>query len=417
MTDFKVPAGETLEIDLRRKRKPKEQPVKRDDERQGGVSAEGDPTRYVFRDHPQIIFLDLGTRLRSVPASEWKGDRSRAAEEVSQPVVRDDYFDEYVEIEYERAAPVRLASPTLSEVNTLDRRLLGSRALGGTDALDPLGQTPANRTGRQLYNCMPLLHDARWLYAVIGVNDKSFKLSADEGERPREWERRGEAAGDSQEQWNELNLEALIPFGSGLLKPKGTVKSLRVVAGDFSSHGLQRAVGAYEEFDTEDNANFKVTSEASFDAATVPLKLSNGAPIRVYLKPRFLRYELTTSNLLAPLRWDGRVPVYPDLFVFRGASTQPEVDSRAMCAVRRSPIGSAYYDANPPDEGTVGFLSWPSFTADSVPPTLTPAGALAAILAQGSKVYYVWRRTARALDFAHDENPYAGGVILDTPCP
>lgn len=388
-----------------------------DQSRRGLLPADEDDNPYTFREKPQITFLDLGTRLRSGPGALWKGDRYRAAAEVSSPTVRDDYFDEYVEIEYERAAPVVLASPTLSEVQALDRRLLGSRAPSGTDALDPLGQTPANVTGRRLYNCMPLVFDSHWLYVTVGVSEKFYKLSADEGERPDEWERREHESLDSHERWNELNLAADVSFGSGLLKPKGAVKSLRAVAGDYSSVGVARAVGAYEEFDTEDDANFKVTSEASFDADAVAPNWSSGAQVRVYLKPRFLRYELMTSDPLAPFRWDGRVPVYPDLYIFRGASSQADVNSRAMCAVRRSPLASAWLDSNPPGAGDEAVLVWPAFSAGSVPPTLTPAGALAAVIAQGDKVFYVWRKTARALDFAHDQNPYAGGLLLDTPCP
>ncbi|HEV2861107.1 MAG TPA: hypothetical protein VGX48_08885 [Pyrinomonadaceae bacterium] len=412
---FKVPPGSTLDVTLgrkRRKARPQAPPAR--DER-GIIPVESNPTRYVFRGKPSIIFLDLGTRLRSVAAASWTGGRYRPASETTAPARDDTKFDEYVELEYERAAPAQLATPTLAEFQALDARLIGSRAPGSSDTLDPLSTTAANVTARALYNCMPLPHDGRWLYATVGVGGELFKLSADEGERPDEWKAREAAAADADERWNELNLAAGVAHGSGVLKAKGPVGRLRVVAGDYSEHGLARAVGAYEEFDTADEANFKVTSESSFSADAVPLSLAGSADVRVYLKPRMLRYELSTGAG-GVFRWDGRVPVYPDLYIFRNASSQEDLNRRAMCAMRRSPLASAHYDANPPPSGQTAFLRWPSFTAADVPPVLTVAGALCCVIAQGVKVFFVWRKTARALDFGEDKNPYSGGVLLDTPC-
>ncbi|HLM58903.1 MAG TPA: hypothetical protein VK422_22560 [Pyrinomonadaceae bacterium] len=418
MTDFKLPGGSTLDVTLgRKRRKARPQAPSARDER-GIIPVESNPTRYVFRGKPSIIFLDLGTRLRSVAAASWSGGRYRPASETTAPARDDTKFDEYVELEYERAAPAQLATPTLAEFQALDARLLGSRAPGSSDTLDPLSTTEANVTGRKLYNCMPLPHAGRWLYATAGVGDDLYKLQTaeqeGEAEGAPEWKRREAAEADADEQWNGQNLAADVAHGSGVLKVKGSVQRLRIVVGDYSEHGLPRAVGAYEEFDTGDGANFKVTSEPSYSADAVSPSLAGAGEVRVYLKPRLLRYELATGG--GVFRWDGRVSVYPDLFLFRNALDQPAVNRRAMCGVRRSPLASAYYDANPPPPGESAALIIPSFSAVNVPPSLSVAGALAAVVAKGNKVYYVWRKTARSLNFASDQNPYNGLILLDTPC-
>lgn len=421
---YEVKPGGTFSVTLKRKGR-EEKPARRPAPPSGLVGPDEPESRYVFRGTPQIIFLDLGTRLRSIPAADWTGDRYRAAADASSPVTRDDYFDEYVEMVYERAAPVQLAAPTLAEVQALDARLLGSRAPGSTDTLDPLGTTPANVTKRKLFNCMPLPQGSFWLYTTVGVGDKLTKLSTDEGqgavadEHPAEWTRRKPQATDARERWNSRNLSADVAAGTGILKVKGAIKRLRVVAGDFSAHGLPRAVGAYEEFDTDDSTNFKITTEPRSDAPAAALKLASSSPVRVYLKPRLVRRVLSaldTPFSTFGFMWDGRVPVYPDLWLIRNISSVEDVNARAMCALRRSPLASAYYDEHPPPSGHAPYLSFPSFIAGQLPPILTPAGALSAVVAQGSKVFYVWRSLAREIDFGVDGNPFVGAYPLDTPC-
>lgn len=63
MTEFKVPPGSTLNVDLRRKQKPKAQAPARKEDETGLITAEGDLTRYVFRDEDSVIICDLGARL------------------------------------------------------------------------------------------------------------------------------------------------------------------------------------------------------------------------------------------------------------------------------------------------------------------------------------------------------------------
>ena len=119
----KVPPGSTVSIRLRRKRKPAPSACPSAPEPERGILPVDDETpRYLRR--PQttsIIFLDLATRLRSVPPTIFTGNRIRLSTDTESPQRNDEFYNEYVEQVYElpRTPATRLTLYTQEQIAQL----------------------------------------------------------------------------------------------------------------------------------------------------------------------------------------------------------------------------------------------------------------------------------------------------------
>jgi hypothetical protein len=452
MSDFKLPPGSALNINLRRKprRKRKGAPEATPGAKKGILPVDEETPRYIRRRNLTITFLDLGTRLRSVADSSFDELRYRPRADTAAPVRNDERTNEYVEIDYtspgqisvnfDGGVPYGRLSLTTSQLNDLQSLLLG---LPG-DSLDPFGSTEANVTGRKLTHCMPLPY-GNLLNLNAFINERHYLCGLASvipaEEIPQEdldrWELRKGKADEDEERWNphnlaQWNLAGLPLTREGQLKPKGAV-----------GHGLRIVTAylhTYEPFDTDDAVNFKVTSEPSFDADAVLFKFS-GSPHRVYLRPRLVMH---TPDMALPytsasnpdqtfylpsgaamwaddlFAWAGRFPVYP----------QFPLHSPLLSSFDR-PVFEAYYSRSPHataahDRIKALVLSLPSETrelfgipADGVyagtpdrqgaaqvreetDPASTPFGArlsysmtglLVGVIARGASRFYVWRKT------------------------
>jgi hypothetical protein len=428
--ETKIPPGGKVEITLRRKRKPSPKAARTADAR-GIVPVDDETPRYLRRGQVEIVYLDLATRLRSVPPTTFTGNRIRLASDTGAPARSDDYFNEYVEQVYELPRAPGFHNITLytpAEIALLTASLLGARLPGSPDALDPLSTTEANVSGRKLFNCQPLPHSAGYSHVWAGVNDKEFRLAdgtagdnvgglwADLG--AEEWTRRTASDQDALEKWNPLNLQfSNAPHTAGRLRPKlARVTRLRqfykVVP------GFGEVWGAYERFDTGDLVNFKITGAPAFAAPDIPFSMGRGE-VRVYLVPRMTLHTFQTGAGTPynanPYRWHARMMAYPDAWLSQ-AGTQAELRRRALCFILRSPLAGAAFAAVTPTITPI--YSVPQFFVFSqeYPASISLAGMLSAVIAQGGKVFYVWRRTSATLNYSTSFNPYAGSATLDTPC-
>jgi len=420
-----------MQITLRRKRRKPAPKQARPAPPQGIVPVDDETPRYLRRGNVEIIYLDLATRLRSVPPTTFTRNRIRLSSETSAPVRDDANFNEYVEIEYElpRSGGSKTVLYTGEQIASLTAALLGSRAPGAADALDPLATTEANVTGRKLYNCMPLPIRAGWFHMWVGVGDDEFRLSEgtleDSGgvwpqATVEEWKLRKASDTDASERWNPLNTQfANVAHKTATLKPTGRVERLRHIYKPSASFGGFNVWGMYERFDTSDTANYKITSTPSFAATEVPISLSTRSAVRVYLVPRMVLHTFTTGAgtpyNFTPFAWHGRMMVYPDVLTGPGA-TQAEINRRALCFILRSPLASAAYNSVTPT-GTPAYTIPPFYGfSQEYPNSISLPGMLCAVIAQGTKTFYIWRRTQALINFAADGNVFAGGVPLDTPC-
>lgn len=423
---IKVPFGARVVIGA-----PKRAPGVRSTEpeiNRGTLYVDEEEELYVQRPELLFTFYDLGTRLRSVAAQEFKVDRIRREVETGAPASRDDFYNEYVEIELEGEQRLRTPSDSAllrkysaQEIEELNRRLLGSRAEGSTDLLDPLGFNEANVSGRKLPNCMPVPHLAGRYFLHVGVNDEQWRLRGDATEEadqtggPEEWVKRKAEDADAVERWNPYNLSYGDPaHGAGLLKPKAQkrVSAIKVIY-PVNSPGQKPQAGVYERFDTSDAVTYKLTAEPIYEADEAAGGWSGGAPVRVYLRPRFVLY--TVSGLVGSphenaLLWHGRTPVYPHFWFLHGAENQQDANRRARGFAQRSALASGYLAQIPLSEQPT--LSIDGEGAANPPTSL--AGSLAAVIAQGSRVRYVWRRVDGVRNGALS-NPLQGGLVLDTP--
>jgi|GEM_PF-3367289 len=429
MTDEKVPPGSTVAVNLRRKRPP-EKIEEITTPSRGIIPIDSETPRYLRRPQAHIIFLDLATRLRSVPPTIFTGNRIRLSTDTESPARNDDYFNEYVEQVYElaRTPATRLTLYTQEQIAQLTAALLGSRTPGSTDTLDPFATTPANVTGRKLHNCMPLPHRAGNLQTWIGVNDGEYHLAdgtIDDGAGgglwtnfgAQEWkEREARPAEDASERWNPLNLRLTsAPHRAGRLTPKGAIKRVRLLYPFVENYG--DIWGAYERFDTHDPVNYKLTNLPSFSAEEVTFSAGRG-DLRVYLVPRMILHNFTTGEgtpyyLFNRYRWHSRKPVYPDDFT---PSQVSEVSQFFRCFIERSPLAGQAFRAVTPTTTPGYFSAQFNEFGGEYPASISRTGMLAAALVQGSRVWYVWRRTDAPLDPLAAFNPYSGGLSVDTPC-
>jgi hypothetical protein len=384
---------------------------------------------YVRRQKPIITFYDLGTRLRSVPPITFTRARVRPYGATEKPVRNDDYFNEYVEIEYELPRSVnQYALYTPTEIARLVASLLGSRSPGSSDTLDPLGDSEANVTGRKLHNCQPLPYSAGRYHTVVAVNDDEYRLNdGTEGdtqsiwpvEEVTEWKMREPVESDAGEKWNPHNLAfSNVAHRTATLKPKSArVTSLRNLY-RFSEAIFSEMWGMYERFDTTDNENFRITSEPSFAADEVPVSFNTRDSIRVYLVPRMALHRFISGNGgtydPTPFRWHSRLMVYPDVLYSASDPLQLEVAARAMCFIQRSPLAASAFQAYTPGPEITPFYPVPIFylAQDQYSPISLP-GMLSAVIAQGSSIWYIWRRSVAEVP---NGPVFSGNIALNAPC-
>jgi len=430
VSDTPVKPGEEViaRVKTRRRRRPAA-PGAEDRDRADGAFLDDEGARYIRRDELKINFYDLGTRLRSVPPTDpftWR--RIRPNSETSLPA-RDDaqgYFNEYVEMELERAAvavwpseilPINAPPPTLADIMALDRILLGSRAPEATDPLDPFGFSPANGSGRRLSHSMPLPYfrpagAAR--YAGMVVINGSEERYLHESESA--YRRLGKSG--AQERWSPRNLEENphytynVALNQGALWPRE--KRITRLALRPQDTGI---LPRYIQFDTGDTANFKVTAEPSVTASAVLLKEKplSGGQVRVYLKPRIVRYTLMHRTLPGPDNVSAYTRTaaiwgrYPYEGLLTGSAADISLATPYTCYARRSRLLGPLIDTLPGPRLTKRFtdLGIPGF-GPREDATHLP-GTLAGVVTQGSQVCYVWRVTPEVITLPADYNDFNQG--------
>jgi hypothetical protein len=180
---FKVPRGGRVEIGIAGDAEETARPSLPDPAAAPGVPfAEDEDTPLQRRARPgALAFLDLGTRLRSVPPSTDFNDytRTRTVEPAPEPDDSAGNFNEYLEIEIDgEAENLRaLVRPPYDEHTADDYGLgtnhvnadvtdslqlqyneacLGSLAEGSTDPVSPLDKFKANGSGRAIPACAPV---------------------------------------------------------------------------------------------------------------------------------------------------------------------------------------------------------------------------------------------------------------------
>lgn len=180
---FTVRRGGRVEIGIAGDSEETARPSLPDEGRRPGAPHVDDEDDPLFRRLKKgaLVFFDLGTRLRSVPASTDFEDftRTRTPEPAPEPNDGAGHFNEYLEIEIDGEAENlrRLVRPPylpsdaddyalgLQHVNAdvpeaihfeFDAACLGSLREGSTDPVSPLEKFKANGSGRELPACAPV---------------------------------------------------------------------------------------------------------------------------------------------------------------------------------------------------------------------------------------------------------------------
>lgn len=392
----------------------------------GGVAGQGQvygpATAYMFDDEaltpPRkfgLIFLDLTTRLRSVPeAGLWQGRNFRRylAQDVPTANNPEHYFNEYAPIEFELAGHQYLDfdfAPPFSFVpddpvngwERLNRILLGSLAPPSgdphevRDPLDPTGVTAANGSGRLLTNCLPIsYHVVEFGGGVnplaarifVGTHDYSIFDSTfpkDANEEVVVYFKRDPKPTDNDERWG--YLEGYNEFDKGTLH----LEDKRNKGGQ-----IKFISGEYESFDTGDGVKFKVTREPLYTADPVDFKIT-GPDNRIHLRPIIIPYQFVHHYETTPL------DVYSTWATRQGviiSAQLPDPDPLEGLGPSNNPSETAgYWKAkNSLLSNVSGIDGLPNYTARSIPFKVglprCPASALIAVITQNRTNYYVWRK-------------------------
>ena len=461
--ETKLPAGASVEIVLRRRRRdaPERAPAGQEEPPRSIVPTDDEPSRYLHRAGLEITFYDLGTRLRSVPATDFSELRFRPKDETTAPQRNDNFYNEYVEMEWEAEAVSETLSDDSSlylsdfvretDFRALEKRILGQRASSSTDALDPFGTTSANVTGRQLANCMPLAYDCGGALVDLvlrrdGADEKRYLIGQhlsrgflttvgtpqDTVQASEEWDARRSKELDATERWNPHNLSSGVAHATGVLKPK-------------DSGGGQLKIEAalvYEPFATDDPVTYKITRQPSYTAEEVSFPGLSRGRVRVFLKPQLRLIQFFYTR---PLRsQDGvqttffgygitaRLPVYTRLPRVGFGAREPGAQLNCLPArgwarsvsafFSRSPLAKAVGDAD--EAATLAFhqflnperiysydeayegrwvtpLQAPRFNNGTTQPA-TRVGLLVGAISLGSAIYYVWLRRDESVDLRQE---------------
>lgn len=401
-----------------------------------------------------VEVFDLGTRLRSVPAAAFDGRRVRLASELDAAEPAEGNFNEYVELELSRAAPVEVnnAPGGFARFNLSDaeRDALGAELLGAPgDALDAFAESAANGSGRKVPNAMPLpfdnslrvdvmLGDDRYPLANRSTFAASDLLLPGDGETVPEaaraaWRAREPKEEDASERWNPYNtgaqsvgethagtfygFDSLNPaFGQGTLRPKGGAGKRLAIAHGFNVTPPTSSVGfgLYETFDTSDAETFKVTREPSYSADEVAFKMPAGR-VRVYLKPRFVIHYSNLWNLnnfTRPLgdafAFAGREPLYPfpptpaDLRILSAATLGAYMARTPAARETLQRLRALYAGAvsDPTPSGSHVVAEYSPANQISIYLHYSLAEMLVGVVTSGSARFYIWRRVHDAARFA-----------------
>jgi hypothetical protein len=351
MTDKRtfVPDGKYPELRIRITKKP-EAPT-RFVSTPHSKNPQGNYPPYVFQYDPvpqggkNIYFYDLGTRLRTVTDVEPTTadsvelrSRIRFRDAIDTPISATtdepllDHTLEYLEVAVDgQATDLDAIDPDNLDLNggnlgtqaelpaaiitALDKAMLGSRwrdpahpADPPADLLDPLGFTKAVGSLRKIPNCAPIPYETqRWGGgyddALLAIDVELYKgedapqrLICAAHQRPKieelgdprvalitntKWKKRtANPDKDALERWNPLNtLDDTTGLNQGYIESKG-------LGGGYNLRIKSRL--QYEEFDTGDAVNYKVTSTPYFSGSEVPFKYSGGNETHIYLKPKYL---------------------------------------------------------------------------------------------------------------------------------
>lgn len=352
----------------------------------GLLAADDDPTRYVFRASPAAVaFYDLGSRLRSVPVGTDPSPlRLRELISSDPAAPGTNHFSEYASIhtgdlgtEHEEGGQTYTLYST-ADFTFVERGLLGPRHPDaaedpeepGTplDPVDPFGFSQANGSARLVANCEELSVDRLTGAGVIievsafyvttaarttreqrpevddlnsvytGATGASFEPSVLLADKT--WKTREPEGTDEAERWNPKDIESgaahrLLDIPKAArLKAEGQLIVGRLIERETEGFGawyqFSNAAGHFYGFDTGDTVRYKVTAEPRFDSEAITFTFK-GADNRVYLRPYLAA---------PPLPSDFTVPV--------------------------SSVRDNFFYILPP-------------------------GSLVAAVAQGARVFYVWR--------------------------
>jgi hypothetical protein len=350
---FTAARGSRVEVGISGDAEETARPARPEEEARAGALYEdpGDePLQRRLRPGP-LVFLDLGTRLRSVPPSTNFADFGRSRSPEPKPDPDDDAgnFNEYLEAEIDGEAanmhalarggvPPSASDPYGLGANhvqadipdavqfAFDAALLGKLREGSADAVSPLDTFKANGSGRKLPACAPIpfvatVETAADYHEADGYPTDAFDFELYDGEETltfpnttvRERVEDLRAAADDtpsssdvdtaavfaamvilqNARWKEREPEDSEPSErwnpANVEQGEATRGAEHDTKGQAGRFGLRvRSRLIYEPFDTGDAANFKVTKEPRFDAAEVEFKLSGSRPARVLLRPQLL---------------------------------------------------------------------------------------------------------------------------------
>lgn len=348
--------------------------------------------QYTFRRKKglDVIFYDLGTRLRSVPAgTTFNGLRFRPFQATDTPGAEEGYANEYVDIEYE--TPVEIVDdvtpPYIGKLSAPDWKKLQDGLLGSlanltpnNDPVDPLGFTPANGSGRLLSNCAPVSID--WFSQYVTIAGTNFLSPQDAftgvgSPLTPPWMIRETEDDDALETWNPLNLTSTL--GGNVAQEFVSLRSDTANGGSIR-YGQESviyetdATFPYYSFDTTDADLYKITAEPDYAAADATVAIAKGT--RVYLRPKVYIYRLGAEAWATREWW-----IDQDNF---------------GCVVARSALSGF--------DGT-------DFTLEVLTVEAVPEGTLVGVIVNGLQRRFIWTKT--------ETGPWLGAVagLTFTACP
>lgn len=333
MTDFKVPPGSTLNVDLRRRRKPKAQaPANITADDSGILASDDEPTRYVFRDQG-ITFFDFGVRRQE------GGGWAYAPASLRLDVV----------IDGGNAAVAAWNAAFLSD-------------------LDPF---PV---------CLKLSANAENLFTdlVFSSEDEEDKryIVGRGGERGYliDYPEEGDAEPEPREQ-QEWRQGSLVPKLNG------------------SSTARLESAWYYNSFDTSSApGNYKVTREPDPAAEAVQLTFGRQGRAEIYLTPKMGPFVGTSSAAVARAPVLPAPDAYADRFTFIQRFGTAEMHGRAPSSLWDAHFAllraEGLTEEEWPSDTNVTLLS----DAPWVLAGVASAGVapLAALVRRGGVLYYVW---------------------------
>lgn len=466
MTKKTLPArfGDRIRVEI--PQEPRVPAPETEGRRRGLLPSKGEDSPLLHRSRLEIIFFDLGTRLQSVPINNLDDPaafRPRGAQDV--PTSTEGFGNRYVEQEYICPLRSNSAAPSgqlfASTYHTAeDQQALDSSLLGTDDPLDPFGETPANGSSRLVSNCMPIPWDsAHKLYidALISRKTQARYAVAIPPSRPHIPDLfHASADVATTPEWKPQNIDShkLLSERWGFW----TAAAGAVTPGHLSlksaKHLKIESLYMYEEFDTADTSQFKITTTPNFEAEEARFWLGTGR-VKVYLKPQtqfyvchYVRHFPETSGGRPPISMTAgivtRLPIYPvlpELVEFRQigsvggngthrtAHATRNYNAAIMTATQRT--DSLITDIERVDQ-ILRTFSGQEFDASGrtqayathSPAHRIHAGTLLGVIVKGQARYYVWQRVDRfrpgPFDLADETGYYlTGGVegYMSQPSP